>query len=141
MEYPIYEAKKNFSYILHEAGEHLKLFPIKNAQRHDAARIWVVGEPVIETILEGLRCTPEWEEDVEQGHWTVYIPELDIWGQGKTREEAADDLVTAALDYAAVYAEDVPFYLKFGRKHHLPFVWRLLLLGKEREKVKEFLGV
>lgn len=141
MEYPIYEAKKNFSHILHEAGEHLKLFPIKNAQRHDTTRIWVVGEQVIAVLLEGLCFKPEWEEDKEQGYWTVYLPELDIFGQGKTREEAAEELVTAALEYADIYQGDIPFYLKVGRKSHLPYIWRLLLTGGDRNKVKEILGV
>lgn len=70
-------------------------------------------------MLDSHAFHPQWEEDTEQRLWTVYVPEIDVWGQGPSREDAAGDLVGAALDYADVYRHDTDFYAKVGKAGHL----------------------
>lgn len=135
------EAKKELPQLIREAGEQLKLFTLANVQRRDAPRVVLLGERTLQTLVEHLSCTPEWEEDGEHGLWSVYVPELDVFGQGKTREEAVNSLIEAAQEYADLYLEDAPFYLKVNREHHYPFVIALALARGDRGKATKVLGL
>ena len=95
----------------------------------------------LETLVEHLSCTPQWEEDREHGLWSVYAPELDVFGQGESREDALNSLIEAAQEYADLYLEDAPFYFKVNRQHHYPFVIALALARGDRKKVTKVLGL
>lgn len=101
----------------------------------------IIGEEAMQLILSRFTFTSQWEEDRDQGLWSVHVPEIDVWGQGETREQAAEDLVTAAIDYADVYMDDVPFQIKVGRGEHLSYVLRIHQEGGDRQAIRRVLGV
>lgn len=138
---PVAEAKKNFTALIRESSEALKVFRVANAQRRQSPRSLILGEAAMEVLLERLTCSPRWEEDPAQRLWSVHVPELDVFGQGATRDEAADDLIEAAVEYSEVYLEDVPFYFKAGRKDHYPYVLAVLLAAGDRDKLRRVIGV
>lgn len=135
------EAKKDFSRIMRESSEHLRFFKIQNVQRHAASASLLIGEEAVDLILARYTFTLQWEEDQEQGLWSIYVPEIDVWGQGETKDQAAEDLLTAVLDYLDVYLEDVPFHLKVGRREHLPYLLRVYLASEDRQAVRRVLGL
>jgi len=136
---PLSEAKELLAEILRKSNEQLRLFVIQ--EEGYPLQSWVVGEKLVEIMLEEFSCGVEWEQEKDIGIWTVYVPELDIWGTGNTKDEAAEDLVSAVQDYMEVFLESIPFYLGAGRKKHLPYIFRLLLAKGNRKKIKEFLGL
>ncbi len=133
------EARKHLSDIVNESNNKLRLFFIKDEE--NSTRSWVMGDKFMELLFDGFSCQVEWEKENKLGFWTAYVPELDLWGKGDTWEEAAEDLVSAALDYMDVFLNNIPFYLKAGRKKHLPYVFRLLQIQGNQDKMKEFLGL
>lgn len=133
------EAKKHLADVIKESNKKLRLFFIKDEET--SLRSWVLGEGLAEKLFENFSCRVELEKEPKLGFWTAYVPELDLWGRGDTKEEAADDLLAAALDYMEVFLENIPFYIGAGRKNHLPYVFRLLTTGGNKEKLKEFLGL
>lgn len=137
----ISEAKRDFSRLVRESSEELRIFRIQNLQRHRATASLLIGETAMDLILAGYDFTPQWEEDAEQNLWTVYVPEIDVWGQGATRDDAAEDLVTAVLDYVDLYFEDVPFQIKVNRGAQLPHLLRISRAGEDRQAVRRALGV
>lgn len=141
MALPVSEAKRDLSRIVREASEHWRVFTIQNAQRRDAAACVVMGEEAMAMILDRFTFTLEWEEDREQGLWSVYVPEIDAWGQGESRESAAQDLARATQDYADIYLDDVPFYVKVGRGDHLPYILRINRTHGDHAEVRRVLGV
>ncbi len=136
----VYEAKREFSSLVRESSELGKVYLVANAQRKHAPRTVILGASTLKTMLERYDFHPQWEEDAGQRLWTVYVPEIDVWGQGPSQEEAAEDLVSAVLDYVGVYRRDVDFYARVGKAGHFPFVLRLLL-AEDREQVRSILGV
>lgn len=139
--YSVGKAKERLPQLIRESSEAQKFFRVGNANRHNAPRSWIIGEESMETLLSFVRFTPQWEEDPGQGLWTVYVPELDIWGQGETQEMAAEDLLETVEEYAVLYLEDVPFYRKAGRKEHLPYVLTMALAAGNNPKMRKLLGV
>ncbi len=141
MALAVSEAKRDFSRIVRESSEQLRVFTVQNAQRHGAASSLVIGGTAMELVLSHFTFTPQWEEDADSGLWTVYLPEIDVWGQGETRLQAAEDLIDAALDFMRVFLDDIPFQIKIGRGHYLPYLLRLYQAGDDRQAIRGILGV
>lgn len=135
------EAKKHFSELIRESSEALKCFRVGNALRRDAPRSLILGELAVQALLDGLQCHPQWEKDKKQGLWTVVVPELDVFGQGETKEAAVRELLEAAVEMAAVYTQDVAFYFKVDRRHQYPYVMAVLLSADDPDRLRQFLGV
>jgi len=133
------EAKKHLADVIKESNKKMRLFFIKDEE--NSLRSWIMGEQLMEMLFDGVSCCPEWEKEHQLGIWTVYVPELDVWGKGETEEEAAEDLVSAAFDYMEVFLGNVPFFLSAGRKKHLPYIFSVMLMHGNRDKMREFLGL
>ena len=55
--------------------------------------------------------------------FVISCPELELVTQGKTEEEAFDDLVLMVIDYVELYRENYELYSKSpNRSAHLPYI-------------------
>lgn len=133
------KAGKQLPVIIEESNQKLRLFII--GDQSSSLQSWVLGERLAEVLLESFSCRVEWEREHIFGIWMIYVPELDLWGTGDTKEEAVEDLVSAAEDYREVFLKCIPFYLSAGREKHLPYILRLALARGDREKIKTLLGL
>ena len=134
-------AKSQFTELVRGSSEAFKVYRVKNGLRRNAPGSLILGEDALRMLLAQFQIHPQWEEDGEQGLWTVYAPELDVYGQGSTREEAAADLMEAAQEYAELYLEDPQFNFKVGRKDHFPFVILVALAAGNPDQVRAALGL
>lgn len=137
----IADAKKNFSTLIRESSESFKCFRVGNALRNDAPKSFIIGEEAIRELVADLHCNPRWEQDTENNLWSVEVPELDIFAQGSTREEAINELLETALDFALVYQHDPAFYFKMGRRRQYPYVLAVLLAFDKPTELRHLLGV
>ena len=87
------------------------------------------------------QLTPQWEHDSEHGLWSVYVPQLDVFGQGATRDEAAEDLLETVREYVEFYLQDPLFYFKAGRRDHFPYVLAVALAADDPKQLRQILGV
>lgn len=138
--YSIYDAKSNFSMIVRDSAEHSKVFLVSNAQRKAAPRAVVLGEDMMRVLLDHFVCHPEWEEDPEMHVWTVFVPEIDEWGEGPTKEAAVADLVDSAAELADMYLADTDFYFRHGRSQEFAYMLRIAL-AKEADEIRKVLGL
>lgn len=135
------QAKAHLPELVRQASEEMRLFAVGNARRRDAKRAVIMGEEALAALVEGVKFTAEWTEDTELGGWTVYIPEIKVYGEGETREEAAKDAVKAAIEWAELYMEDAPLYFRSGFADQFPYVVKLLLAQTTGEDLRKVLGV
>jgi len=55
--------------------------------------------------------------------FVIFCPELELATQGKTEEEAFDDLVSMVIDYVEQYRENLELFSNSpNRSAHLPYV-------------------
>ncbi|MGI6307101.1 MAG: hypothetical protein ACOX1X_00545 [Dethiobacteria bacterium] len=81
------KAGKQLPVIIEESNQKLRLFII--GDQSSSLQSWVLGERLAEVLLESFSCRVEWEREHIFGIWMIYVPELDLWGTGDTKEEAA----------------------------------------------------
>ncbi len=72
-----------------------------------------------------------------EGVYVATCPELDLAREGNTPEEALDDLIDMAMDYAEQYMEEFELFNKSpSRAAHIPYVLEIHEKGT-KEKVRE----
>lgn len=67
--------------------------------------------------------------------FVISCPELDLATQGKTEEEAFNDLIEMVIDYAQQYSENMEKFSKSSnRSSHLPYIKLVNKLKPDRIK-------
>ena len=80
--------------------------------------------------------------DEEYDAWTVAIENnINLYGEGKTQEEAVENLIDSAIDYATLYKEKSDLFCRLESLDKLVFFIRILICEGNREKVRFLLGV
>ncbi len=72
-----------------------------------------------------------------EGVYVAGCPELDLATEGDTPEEALNDLIDMAIDYAEQYMEEFELFSKSpNRASHKPFILEIHKRGT-KEKIRE----
>ena len=80
--------------------------------------------------------------DEEYDSWTVAIENnINLYGEGKTQEEAFEDLIDSAIDYAIIYKEKSDLFCRIEHLDKIVFFIRILICQGNRDKVRFLLGV
>ena len=137
----IADAKRNFSSIVRESSEALKLYMVGNALRREAPRSVILGEQALQVLLRGVQGHAVWEEDTEHHLWSVEVSEFHVFAQGETKEEAIQDLLLAAVEMAEDYVQDMALYFKMGWQDHFPYALAVVLSAGDPERLRQLLGV
>jgi hypothetical protein len=77
--------------------------------------------------------------DEELQGWTVSVTEIDLYGEGATKEEAISDLIASIREYISLYTES-----NFLTKHEIPEKQALivkLMLCENDEAIRNLLKV
>lgn len=74
--------------------------------------------------------------------WTVALANnINLYGEGKTQEEAIENLVDTAIEYAALYKEKSDLFCRLENLDKLVFFTRVLVCQGNREKIRFLLGL
>ena len=80
--------------------------------------------------------------DEEYDAWTVALENnINLYGEGKTREEAIEDLIDSAIEYATIYKEKSDLFCRLENMDKLVFFIRILICQGDRDKVRFLLGL
>ena len=136
---PVSVVKARFSEFARKAAMGLE---IVSANRHGAAEpVSIVKTGIVTAALEALKFTLVEELDEELGLLTISVAEIPIYGEGQGREEAAESLVDAALDYSRVYEERIELFSRVDSALTQAYMLRLLRCGGDRIAIGHALGV
>ena len=100
--------------------------------RGERERGFFLGHSQLERLVEGVSFNPELM--AEEDSVSIWLPELDLWGEGETFADAKADLLTEVREYVDEYLGDSERYLAApNRAHHFPVVLRALLADRKHE--------
>ena len=110
--------------------------------RYEKERAFLVGEKLMDLLV----CpeVPANNKEVieeEDGSYTVHYLPLDLLTNQDNYEEAIEDLVCQAKDYASDFLDNVELYLSDeSRKKHLPFMVAIAKATSDDE-IKSLMGL
>lgn len=87
-------------------------------------------------VQDALRAYPLKAQALKEpdGSITLIMPTLELVANGPTREKALDDLVAELKAYAQdFFSQSALFFNAPNRRHHFPFLLRVLLCNSDEE--------
>lgn len=94
----------------------------------------------LDSLLEHLHFKPETEHDDELQVYTVSLSEIDIYGEGKTVDEAVDDLVNSIIEFLVIYTEKIDIFSKVEPEMKQLYLLKLLRCNGDKDKIKKAIG-
>lgn len=110
---------------------------IRRQEHEDVA---MIRREMLETLVAHI-CFPVTVECGEDGYYCAWSEDLMQWGQGRSVEEAVDDLTDALMEYAELYRDQIDMYQDASNtRPQLPHVFRIWLC-ETKEDVRRLLEV
>ena len=106
--------------------EHLPL-PV---QRGRAELAVLIGAPEVKVLVGDRRFNPEVFGGGSDGV-SLWLGELQLYGEGATYEEAKEDLLEEVREYVGEYLSDSRYVRAPNRAQHLPYVIRAYIADRE----------
>lgn len=76
--------------------------------------------------------------EAAEGQFVAYCPELDLATAGDSVEEALDDLVEMAVEYAQLYIDELALYSNSpNRATHRPYIQAIASRSFDRGEVRK----
>ena len=87
--------------------------------------------------------SPRWLHEPGDENYTLYVPEVDVFGVGPTKDAAIESLIETSQEYAAIYFRDLRFYLSptVGRDGHFEYLRRIVRCDGDTNQIKKILGL
>jgi predicted RNase H-like HicB family nuclease len=92
-------------------------------RHHGKEEMLLLGREEVMALLESFEFQPR--VSVSEGEFVVRLPELGLIAGGASFDDALDELVELAEEYAEQYFARLEFYRETDRRQHLPWVARV----------------
>jgi len=139
MPIPLSEAKKSLSrlYMLAEAGLEI-MITNKNS---GWSNVSLVNSEILTAIFDKQDVPLVETPDENLGGLTIAIPNLPIYGEGNTREEAVEKLIDAVIEFREAYLDNLELYKRSESLDNKIIMMKLLRCGDDREAIRAALKV
>ena len=87
--------------------------------------------------------SPAWTKEPGDETYTLYVPEVDVFGVGPTPEAALESLIETVQEYATLYFEDLQFYLSptVGRDGHFEYLRQIVRCEGDSKQIRAVMGL
>lgn len=140
----ITEAKNKLTSLRREAliGKEILL---DDAKRKDNQPVSLISTALLDDLCDSKVFSYQWvdEPGEDQEHYSLWNSETGVYGVGSTKAEATADFVDNISDYAAIYFNDLPYYLsRSGSTYgHYWYLRRILRCNGDEESIFEVLDL
>lgn len=101
-------------------------------RHHGKEEMLLLGRDEVMALVESFEFHPK--VIVSEGEFVVRLPELGLIAGGESFDEALDELVELAEEYAEQYFARLEFYRETDRRQHLPWVARVAFTPAEERR-------
>jgi len=134
--YNIRETKSQYSSIQKAA---IKGLPVFTKNKNEEMSVAHIHEQLMLILLRGLPIDLSIDYDEELAVYTIAFEKINLYGEGKTKEEAKEDLLTSVLEWIDIYRENIDRYQGLFDDDYKAYMLKLMVLACDRENLeKEF---
>jgi Antitoxin of toxin-antitoxin, RelE / RelB, TA system len=99
----------------------------------------LLGAPEVKVLLANHHFNPEVSAG-EEGGFSIWLAELEIYGQGPDYDAAKQDLLDEVRDYVDEYLSDSTYVRAPNRALHLPYIVRAYIADREGDLAQVIFG-
>lgn len=137
-QYNIRDTKKYYSELNNMALKGMEIITF-NANNENE-KVSHIKTSYLDQLLAALTFKPSVELDNELGVYTVSLNEIDLYGEGNTPEEAAEDLASSIILFLAIYTDKIDLFSKAESETKQLYLLKLLRCNGDKEKIKKEIG-
>jgi len=132
------KARDNFTELYRNVTDNWNEFLVAHGSRKNPKQMSLVPTDFLDALLDKyFKFTVEWtytdDDTAPEGWWTAWTPQLNLYGDGPTREAALHSLAEAVIDEVSYAFRDLRGY--FGSQEHFvekfPYFRRVARLQDE----------
>lgn len=139
-KYNVGDTKKLYSHINNEALKGLEVITY-NATKDELSEVSHIKKQYLDYLLSNLRFNPVPEYDEELGIYTIALNEIDIYGEGHSKQEAIDDLLDSLQEYLSIYYEQIGLFTKLEPVDKQLYMLKLLRCNGDVNLMRNTIGL
>ena len=124
-------------------GHEVIITNTKNRNNNNQS-VSVIASSLLDSIIEhGCKFSFMWTKEEGDEDYTLYVPEVDVFGVGQTKEAAIESLIDAVQEYAELYFGDLRFYMSptVHRENHFGYLRRIIRCDGDFKRLRSVLGL
>lgn len=106
-----------------------------------AGEVSHLSKQIVDFLLESIQFHISEEFDEELGVYTISADDINIYGEGNTKDEAIEDLINSILEYTAIYIDQINLFSKVEDITKQGYMLKVIRCGNDKEKLKKVLGL
>ena len=142
--YNVSTAKAQLGEIRRAALDGHEIIITNTKKRINDESVSVIASSLLDSIIErSCRFSPAWTKEEGDENYTLYVPEIDVFGVGPTKAAAIESLIATIQEYAALFFCDLRYYLSpsVRRDNHFGYLRRIVRCEGDSKKIREVLGL
>ncbi|MCG2788560.1 MAG: hypothetical protein L6405_01230, partial [Actinomycetia bacterium] len=100
-----------------------------------------IKKDYMDFLLDKLKFNVSEEYDKELKIFTISVLELNMYGEGKTREEAIVDLLDSIIEFVQIYTEKIDLFSKVESVEKQVYMMKILRSISDKNNLKKDLGL
>lgn len=100
-----------------------------------------LSKKIVDFLFDSLQFHISEEFDEELGVYTISADEINIYGEGRTKDEAVENLLTSIIEYAVIYVEQIDLFSRVEDATKQGYMLKIIRCEGDREKLKKVLGL
>ncbi len=137
-KYNIRDTKEHYCNINNKVLSGLEIITCKANTSENVSHI---KKQYIDYLLGNVKFSIKEEFDKELKGWTISVNELNLYGEGATKEEAIEDLLDSILEFAEIYLEKVDLYSKVEPIETQIYMLKVLRCRGNEDVLRKELGL
>lgn len=135
------ELRNNISEIFEDVIYNYKIVESTNMKKRQSDSAVILAEKVLQGILYAYTFNPVVDEDKNTGTQKISLREINLYGSGETKEDAADSLLRAVIKETAEFFNNIDINMRIDKqKIKLPYYLKIRQCATE-ENLKELLSL
>ena len=138
-EIPVSVAKSKFLDYFRQASKGMEIVAKNQTSKENVS---LVSTPVVSAMLEAMQFSLE--ETIDAGLdnvITIAVNELPVYGEGKTREAAIEDLLETVIEYVDIYLNQIDLFSRIDTPKKQAYMLKLIRCGKDKSDLRKALGL
>ena len=136
--YNIRDTKRYYSELNNIALKGIEVIPYNATSANE--EVSHIKTSYLKRLLDKLPFNPIVDYDDELCSHTIALNEIDLYGEGKTVEEAVEDLVNSIIEFLAIYLEKLDMFSKVEPESKQVYLLKLLRCNGDKDKLKKAIG-
>ena len=135
------ELRNNISEVFEGVIHNYQIIESTNKKKRHSDSAVIMAAKLLEGILYAYTFNPVVQRDTQTGLQKITLNEIDVYGSGKTKDDAAASLLNAVISSTVEYFNEINLNMRiYQQKIKLPYYLRIKQ-SKTKDALKELLSL